>query len=81
MWEYLNTIYNQENTARKYQLECTIAEYTQGNKSIQYFHSGLVTLWAEYTELLCSNLSSTSIPDFPIVHKDTKRIIFYETME
>ena len=73
MWDYLSTIYNQDNSTRKYQLKCDISEYSQGNKSIQDYYSRLVNLWTEYTELVYSTLSVASLPDFQKEHKDSQR--------
>lgn len=52
MWDYLNTVYNQDNSARQLQLEYEISEYSQGNKSIHDYYFGFVNLWMEYRELL-----------------------------
>lgn len=35
MWEYLKKVYHQGNSARQYQLELGIAQYSQGTSSIQ----------------------------------------------
>ena len=35
MWEYLGRIYNQDNNAHRFQLELEIANFTQGNLSIE----------------------------------------------
>ena len=48
-WDYLKKIYNQETAARKFQLELELSEYSQGNKTIEEYHSGFITLWSEYT--------------------------------
>lgn len=50
MWEYLKKVYHMENSARLYQLEFEIAQYTQGTSSIQDF-SRFLALWAEYDEI------------------------------
>jgi hypothetical protein len=44
MWEYLLKVYHQDNTARRFQLEYEIANYTQGNLSIQEYFSGFQNL-------------------------------------
>ncbi|KZV16471.1 hypothetical protein F511_10083 [Dorcoceras hygrometricum] len=33
MWDFLKLVYNQDNNARRFQLELTIANYTQGDLS------------------------------------------------
>lgn len=38
MWDYLQKVYNQDHSARRFQLEHEIANYSQGGFSIQdYF--------------------------------------------
>lgn len=44
MLDYLKSIYKQENPARRFQLEYEIADYSQGNLSIQEFYSGFMSL-------------------------------------
>jgi hypothetical protein len=44
MWNYLNKIYNQDNTARRFQLEYEIANFTQGSLSIEEYFSGFQNL-------------------------------------
>eukprot|EP00268_Persea_americana_P051387 TRINITY_DN5675_c1_g2_i1.p1 TRINITY_DN5675_c1_g2~~TRINITY_DN5675_c1_g2_i1.p1 ORF type:complete len:144 (+),score=17.37 TRINITY_DN5675_c1_g2_i1:175-606(+) len=40
MWEYLKTIYHQENPSRRIQLEHEISPFYQGNQSIQEYYFG-----------------------------------------
>lgn len=35
MWDYLEKVYDQDNTACRYQLETDITVYSQGNKLVQ----------------------------------------------
>lgn len=44
MWEYLKKVYNQDNNARRFQLEYEIASYTQGDLSIKDYFSGFQNL-------------------------------------
>ena len=44
MWEYLKKVYNQDNITRRFQLEYDIANYSQGNLSIQDYLSGFQSL-------------------------------------
>ena len=37
MWTYLNTIHNQDNTAKRFHLEYEMANFTQGNLSIEEY--------------------------------------------
>ena len=52
MWDYLETIYKQDNSAHRFHLELEFSEYCQWNKSIQEFHSGFISLWTEFVELV-----------------------------
>ena len=45
MWNYLKRIYNQDNAAKRFQLELEITNYKQGNLSIQEYYSGFLNLW------------------------------------
>lgn len=40
MWNYLKRIYNQDNAAKRFQLELEIANYKQSNMSVQKYYSG-----------------------------------------
>ena len=51
MWEYLQQVYHQDNSARQFHLECAIVEYAQGTLSIQDYYSGFRTLWSEYDSI------------------------------
>ena len=39
IWDYLRRIYAQNNSAKKFQLELSIANYKQGNLSIEQFYT------------------------------------------
>jgi len=39
MWNYLNEVYNQDNTTQCFQLEYEIANSTQGSLSIEVYFS------------------------------------------
>lgn len=54
MWEYLRCIYNQDNNARRFQLELEIANYSRGNLSIEQFYGGFLKLWSEYSSIIHS---------------------------
>ena len=51
MWEYLK-VFNQDNTARRFQLEYDIANYSQGNLSIQDYFSRFHSLWDEFVNIV-----------------------------
>ena len=58
MWEYLKQVYHQGNSARQYQLELEIAQYSQGTSSIQDYYTGFLNLWAEYDDIKYLNVSA-----------------------
>ena len=61
MWEYLKKVYHQGNSARQYQLELEIAQYSQGTSSIQNYYSGFLNLWAEYDEIKYAKVSDATL--------------------
>ncbi|KAG6474294.1 hypothetical protein ZIOFF_068220 [Zingiber officinale] len=61
MWDYLKQVYNQDNNARRFQLELAIANYTQGDLSVQEYYSGFLTLWNDYLDLVIAKLSTESV--------------------
>jgi len=61
MWNYLKSIYHIANEARKYQIDLEIHEYNQGQKSVQNYYSGFMTLWLEYNSILYSKVSGDSL--------------------
>ncbi|KAF2284582.1 hypothetical protein GH714_027303 [Hevea brasiliensis] len=73
MWEYLKKLYNQTNSARRFQLECEIANYAQGSLSIQEYFSSFQNLWAEFSDIVCATVSQDSLADVLVVHKISKR--------
>ncbi|XP_037496062.1 uncharacterized protein LOC105649547 [Jatropha curcas] len=56
MWDYLKKVYNQDNAARHFQLESDIANYSQGNLSIEEYYSGFQNLWAEFTDTIYAKI-------------------------
>nr|DAD42694.1 TPA_asm: hypothetical protein HUJ06_000924 [Nelumbo nucifera] len=73
MWEYLKKVYNQTNSARRFQLECEIADYTQGSLSIQDYYSSFQNLWAEFSDIVCAAVSKVSLADVLVVYEISKR--------
>jgi hypothetical protein len=63
VWEYLLKVYHQDNTARRFQLEYEIANYTQGNLSIQEYFSGFQNLWGEFSDMVYAKVSAASLSD------------------
>jgi transposase InsO family protein len=73
MWAYLKKIYGQNNAARRFQLEHDIANFKQDSLSISDFYSQFMNLWAEYTDIVYSNLSADGLSAVQTVHDTTKR--------
>lgn len=45
MWDYLEKVYQQSNHTRKFQIEYDIFNYSQGERNIQEYYAGFMTLW------------------------------------
>lgn len=74
MSDYLQSIYKQENPARRFQLEHEIADYSsQGNLSIQEFYSGFMSLWTEYTDIVYADISSDTLSATQTIHQTGQR--------
>uniref|UniRef100_A0A151UEC5 Uncharacterized protein n=1 Tax=Cajanus cajan TaxID=3821 RepID=A0A151UEC5_CAJCA len=73
MWDYLKQIYNQDNAAKRFQLELNIANYKQGDMSIQDYYSGFLNLWAEHSAILHSKVPTESLPAIHAVYEVSKR--------
>lgn len=73
MWAYLKKIYNQDNPARRFQLELDISEYSQGTMSIQEYYSGFINIWAEYKEIVFAKVSIEGLKTLQAVHEITQR--------
>ena len=73
MWEYLKKVYNQDNTARCFQLEYDIVNYSQGNLSIQDYFSKFQSLWAEFVDIVYAKVPAESLSVVQEVHEQSKR--------
>ncbi|KAJ8747052.1 hypothetical protein K2173_011373 [Erythroxylum novogranatense] len=73
MWDYLKKVYNQDNTARRFQLENDIANYSQGSLSIQEYFSGFQNLWAEFTDIVYAKVPAESLSIIQDIHEQSKR--------
>lgn len=73
MWNYLNTVYNQDNSARRFQLEYEMANFTQGSLSIEEYFSGFQTLWADYSDIVYANVPAAALSAVQAVHATSKR--------
>jgi len=73
MWEYLLKVYHQDNSARRFQLEYEIANFTQGNLSIQEYFSDFMNLWGEFSDVVYAKVPTASIPAIQVVYEQSKR--------
>jgi hypothetical protein len=74
IWNYLNKVYNQENTTRCFQLEYEITNFTQGSLSIEEYFSGFQNLWAYYSNIVYANVSIViALFVVQVVHDTSKR--------
>ncbi|XP_071921648.1 retrovirus-related Pol polyprotein from transposon RE1 isoform X2 [Coffea arabica] len=73
MWGFLQRIYHQNNTARRFQLEHEISTFSQGNLSIEQYYSGFINLWSEYTGLIYSKVPKEALGSLQQVHEVSMR--------
>ncbi|XP_042978314.1 uncharacterized protein LOC122309034 [Carya illinoinensis] len=73
MWNYLNTVYNQDNSARRFQLEYEMANFTQGSLSIEEYFSGFQTLWTDYSDIVYANVPAAALSAVQAVRATSKR--------
>jgi UDP-3-O-[3-hydroxymyristoyl] glucosamine N-acyltransferase len=73
MWNYLNKVYNQDNTARRFQLEYEMANFTQGSLSIEEYFSGFQNLWTNYSDIVYANVPAAALFAVQAVHETRKR--------
>ena len=73
MWDYLTLVYNQDNNARRFQLELGIGNYTQGDLTIQEYYSGFLTLWNDYSDLVTAKMTGEGVLAVQQVHKVSQR--------
>ena len=72
MWNYLHTVYNQDNSARRFQLEYEMANFTQGSLSIEEYFSGFQTLWTDYSDIVYVNVPVAAFSTVQAVHATSK---------
>ena len=58
MWAHLKKVYHQTNKVRKFQLDSEIAKFSQGNKSVQAYFNGFLTLWIERDAMIIHTVPS-----------------------
>ncbi|KAG6512380.1 hypothetical protein ZIOFF_030491 [Zingiber officinale] len=73
MWDYLQCIYHQDNTARRFQLELEIDNFSQGNLPIEQYYSGFINLWSEYSSLIYSKVPKEALANLQAIHEDSRR--------
>nr|GMD32586.1 Retrovirus-related Pol polyprotein from transposon TNT 1-94 [Ipomoea batatas] len=73
MWDYLKNVYNQSNSAQRFQLELELSQFSQGSMSIQEFYSSFETLWTEYTDIVYANVPSEGLVAVQNIHETSKR--------
>ena len=73
LWTYLNTVYNQDNSAKRFHLEYEMANFTQGSLSIEEYFSGFQTLWADYCDIVYANVPTIALSAVREVHATSKR--------
>ncbi|KAL6318300.1 hypothetical protein AAG906_039392 [Vitis piasezkii] len=73
MWNYLHMVYNQDNSARHFQLEYEMANFTQGSLSIEEYFSGFQTLWTDYSDIVFANVPAITLSVVQAVHVTNKR--------
>lgn len=74
MWDYLQKVYNQDNSARRFQLEHDIATYSQGGLSVQDYFSGFQNLWAEFADIVYAKIPAESLSIIQAVHEQARPI-------
>jgi hypothetical protein len=72
IWNYLNKVYNQDNTARRFQLEYEMANFTQESLSIEEYFSGFQNLWANYSDIVYANVPTAALSAVQAMH-DTRQ--------
>ena len=72
MWNYLHTVYNQDNSAKRFQLEYEMTNFTQGSLSIEEYFSGFQTLWTDYSDIVYANVPATALFVVQAVHVTNK---------
>jgi hypothetical protein len=73
IWDYFRRIYSQNNSAKTFQVEMGIANYKQGNLSIEQFYAGFLNLWSEYTGIIYSKIPKESLEALYLVHAESQR--------
>lgn len=62
MWDQMKKLYQQTNKARKFYFDIKIANYCQGDKTVQKYYSGFLALWTEKDLILFHSRTSEFLP-------------------
>ncbi|CAJ2652553.1 unnamed protein product [Trifolium pratense] len=73
MWNYLKHIYDKDNDAKRFQLEQEIANYKQGNMSVQEYYSGFLNLWTEHSAIIHAKVPKSSLAVVQEVYNTSRR--------
>ncbi|KAG6529275.1 hypothetical protein ZIOFF_011472 [Zingiber officinale] len=73
IWDYLKRIYHQDNTARRFQLELEIGNFSQGDLSIEQYYSRFLNLWDEYSNIIYSKVPKEALASIQAIHEVSKR--------
>jgi len=73
IWDYFRCIYSQNNSAQKFQVEMGIANYKQGNLSIEQLYARFLNLLSEYTGIIYSKIPKESLEALYLVHAESQR--------
>ena len=73
MWTYLNTVYNQDNSTKRFNLEYEMANFTQGSLSFEEYFSGFQTLWADYCDIVYAIVPTAALSTVREVHAINKQ--------
>ncbi|XP_068645241.1 uncharacterized protein [Aristolochia californica] len=73
MWNYLHKVYHQNSTARRFQVEYEMANFTQGSSSIEEYFSGFQNLRVDYTDIVYESVPVASLSTVQAIHETSKR--------
>lgn len=68
---HLKYIYHQVNKARKLYLNSKLAKYSQGDRTVQEYYNGFLTLWTKKDSIILTTMKTEAKSD---VHQIQSRI-------
>ncbi|CAH9065527.1 unnamed protein product [Cuscuta epithymum] len=72
VWEYLKNMYFESNFAKEYELELSIRNASQGDKSIQEFYNDMTGFW---DQLALMEPSDLQLLDSYVKYREKKRLV------